>query len=172
MTLRIFLVIMICVLLAIAESILPFLVHLRVARVDLLLVVVLYLALHDDVMEGAALSAVAGYLSDLTSATPAFLYTFLAVLTFTVLRMVGSGLKTEGGAQSAVVAFGTSVAHAVLATVVFGFFTGAGIHLQVWAIFWSALGTGLLAPLVFAVLRRLDSGFFNAEVNAGPRGIR
>jgi rod shape-determining protein MreD len=171
-TLRIFLVILICMLLAIAESILPFLVHLRVARVDLLLVVVLYLALHDDVMEGAALSAVAGYLSDLTSATPAFLYTFLAVLTFTVLRMMGSGLKTEGGAQSAAVAFGISVVHSLLASVVFGFFTGAGVHVEKSALLWSALGTGLLAPLVFAVLRRLDAGFFNAEVNAGPRGTR
>jgi rod shape-determining protein MreD len=170
-TLRIFLVIALCVLLAIAESILPFLIHFPVARVDLLLVVVLYLALHDDVMEGAALSAVAGYLSDLTSATPAFLYTFLAVLTFTVLRMVGSGLKTEGGAQAAAVAFGTSIIHSLLASVVFGFFTGAGVHVHTSALLWSSLGTGLLAPLVFSIFRRLDAGFFHAEGPA-PRGIR
>jgi rod shape-determining protein MreD len=170
-TLRFLLVMFICVLLAIAESILPFLVHLRAARVDLLLVVVLYLALHDDVMEGAALSAVAGYLADLTSATPAFLYTFLAVLTFVVLRTGGGGLKTEGGAQSAVVAFGAAAVHSLIASLVFGFFTGAGVHVHVQALLWSALGTGLLAPLVFAILRRLDAGFLHSE-GPVPRGIR
>ena len=82
MTLRIVLVILVCVALGVIESVVPFLFHLTAARPDLLLIVVLYLALHDDVVEGAALSAAAGYLSDLTSATPAFLYTFLAVLTF------------------------------------------------------------------------------------------
>jgi rod shape-determining protein MreD len=171
MTLRIFLVIITCTLLAIAESILPLLVHLRAAHVDLLLVVVLYLALHDDVIEGAALSAVAGYLADLTSATPAFLYTFLAVLTFVVLRMAGGGLKTEGGMQSAVVAFGTTVVHSLVAALIFGFFTGAGVHIETSALLWSALGTGLLAPFVFAILRRLDAGFLHAE-GPTPRGIR
>jgi rod shape-determining protein MreD len=171
MTLRFFLVIFICFLLAIAESILPFLIHLRAARVDLLLVVVLYLSLHDDVMEGAALSAVAGYLADLTSATPAFLYTFLAVLTFVVLRTGGGGLKTEGGLQSAAVAFGAAIVHSLIASLVFGFFTGAGVHVQTQALLWSAFGTALLAPLVFAILRRLDAGFLHVE-GPTPRGIR
>src|SRR3954468_24641381 len=120
MTLRVALVVLICVVLAVVESVVPFLFHLRAARPDLLLIVVLYLALHDDVMEGAALSAVAGYLSDLTSATPAFLYTFLAVLTFIVLRLAGSALKPEGGLQSAAVALGGSLIHSVIAALVFG----------------------------------------------------
>jgi rod shape-determining protein MreD len=171
MKLRIFLVIITCIALAIVESVLPFLVHLRAARVDLLLVVVLYLAVHDDVIEGASLSAVAGYLSDLTSATPAFLYTFLAVLTFVVLRTAGSGLKTEGGAQSAVVAFGATLIHSLVAAMVFGFFTGAGVHVQTSPLLWSALGTGLLAPFIFAILRRLDAGFLHVE-GPTPRGIR
>ncbi|HET9753312.1 MAG TPA: rod shape-determining protein MreD, partial [Myxococcales bacterium] len=81
MKLRNAIILAVCVGLSVLESVIPFLFHLRAARPDLLLVVVLYLALHDDVVQGAALSAGAGYLSDLTSATPAFLYTFLAVLT-------------------------------------------------------------------------------------------
>jgi rod shape-determining protein MreD len=171
MTLRIFLVILTCLVLAIAESVLPFLVHLRTVRVDLLLVVVLYLAVHDDVMEGAALSAVAGYLADLTSATPAFLYTFLAVLTFVVLRTVGSGLKTEGGAQAALVAFGTAVVHSTIASVLLGFFTGNGVHVQVAPLLWSAGSTAIAAPFVFAILRRLDSIFVRVE-GPSPRGVR
>ena len=167
MSLRIALVVLVCMVLAVVESVAPFLLHLKVARPDLLLAVVLYLALHDDIVEGAALSAVAGYLSDLTSATPAFLYTFLAVLTFVLLRMGGSALKTEGGAQSAAVAFGASLVHSLIATVVFGFFTGSGIHFGVGAMLWSALGTALLAPVVFAILRHLDANFRNVDVNAG-----
>jgi rod shape-determining protein MreD len=170
MTLRNALVVAVCAVLAIVESVLPFLLHLTAARPDLLLVVVLYLALRDDVMEGAALSAAAGYFSDLTSSTPAFLYTFLAVLTFVVLRTVGSGLKTEGGAQSAVVAFGASIVHSVIATLVFGFFTGAGFHWEVRALLWSAFGTAVAAPVVFAVLRRLDAGFLPRE-GPSPRGL-
>ena len=167
MTLRIALIVLVCMALSVVESVTPFLLHLKVARPDLLLAVVLYLALHDDIVEGAALSAVAGYFSDLTSATPAFLYTFLAVLTFVLLRMGGSALKTEGGLQSAAVAFGASLVHGLVAMVVFGFFTGSGIHLVIAPMLWSALGTALAAPVVFAILRRLDLNFLHSDVNAG-----
>ena len=167
MTLRSALIVLVCMALAVVESVAPFLLHLRVARPDLLLAVVLYLALHDDIVEGAALSAVAGYFSDLSSATPAFLYTFLAVLTFVLLRMGGSALKTEGGVQSAAVAFGASLVHGLIAAVVFGFFTGTGIHLSTAPMLWSALGTALAAPLVFSILRRLDTNFLHTDVNAG-----
>ena len=163
MTLRNVLVVLVCVALSILESVIPFLFHLRSARPDLLLIVVLYLALHDDVIEGAALSAVAGYFSDLTSATPAFLYTFLAVLTFVVVRLGGSALKTEGGVQSAAVAFGASLVHSLIATLVFGFFTGAGFHLEIGSLLWSAIGTAIAAPIVFSILRRLDAGFLHAD---------
>lgn len=163
MTLRVILVILVCLALAVVESVIPFLFHLRAARPDLLLVVVLYLALHDDIMEGAALSAVAGYLTDLTSATPPFLYTFLAVLTFIVLRLGGSALKTEGGVQSAAVAFGASMIHSVIATLVFGGFTGAGMHFEFGPLLWSATGTAIAAPIVFSILRRLDAGFLQRD---------
>jgi rod shape-determining protein MreD len=171
MTLRIVLVIGTSLCLAIAGSVVPFLLHLRAARPDFLLVAVLYLAVHDDVIEGAALSAVAGYLADLTSATPPFLYTFLAVLTFVVLRTVGSGLKTDSGLQAALVAFGTAIGHSLVASAVLGFFTGTGVHLQTSTMLWSAFGTALCAPFVFAILRRLDALFVHVDGPA-PRGIR
>jgi rod shape-determining protein MreD len=169
-TLRAALVVLIAVGLAILESVIPHLLHLRAARPDLLLIVVLYLALRDDVMQGAALSATAGYLSDLTSATPAFLYTFLAVLTFVVVRTAGAALRTEGGIQSAFVAFGASLGHSLLATIVFGLFTGAGLHFEISTLLWSAFGTALAAPAVFSILRRVDSGFQHGEEPV--RGLR
>ena len=167
MTLRIALVVLLCAALAVAESVAPFLLHLRTARPDLLLVVVLYLALHDDVMQGAGLSAVAGYLADLSSATPPFLYTFLAVLTFVVLRIAGSALKTEGGLQSAAVAFGASLVHALIASAVFGFFTGTGFRFELPPVLWSAFGTALAAPVVFFLLRRVDANFIRASEEQG-----
>jgi rod shape-determining protein MreD len=169
-TLRVAVVVLVCVLCMIVESVVPFLARLEAARPDLLLSVVLYLALNDEIIQGSALSAVAGYFSDLTSATPPFLYTFLAVLTFVVLRIAGSALKTEGGIQSAAVAFGASLVHSLLATMLIGFFTGAGLHLQISPLLWSAFGTALAAPLVFSVLRRLDEGLVQRDTSVG--GIR
>src|SRR5258708_36228652 len=97
MTLRVVLVVLICLALAVVESVVPFLFHLRSARPDLLLVVVLYLSLHDEIIRRAALSAVGGYFSDLPPATPAFRCTFLALLTFVVLRAGRSPLTVERG---------------------------------------------------------------------------
>ena len=169
MSLRAGLVLLVAAALAILESVIPHLLHLRAARPDLLLVVVLYLALRDDVVQGAALSAATGYLSDLTSATPAYLYTFLAVLTFVVVRTAGAALRTDGGIQSAAVAFGASLGHSLLATLVFGAFTGAGLHLETGPLLWSAFGTAIAAPFVFAVLRRVDQGFEHADEARGFR---
>lgn len=163
MSLRIALVVLVCLLFSVLESVLPFLLHLRTARADLLLSVVLYLALHDDVVEGAALSGVAGYLADLTSATPACLYTFLAVLTFVVVRTTGSALKTDGGLQSAAIAFVASLVHSAIAAVLLGFVVGGAFSFQVTPLLWSALGTAIAAPFVFEVLRRIDLGFLHAE---------
>jgi rod shape-determining protein MreD len=163
------LVILVAAGLAIVESVIPHLLHMKAARPDLLLIVVLYLALRDDVVQGAALSAATGYLSDLTSATPAFLYTFLAVLTFVVVRTASSALRTEGGIQSAAIAFGASLGHSLLATLVFGAFTGAGLHFEGGPMLWSAFGTALAAPFVFAVLRRLDAAFAHADEARGLR---
>lgn len=163
MSLRIVLVVLAFVLFSVVESVFPFLFHLRAARADLLLSAVLYLALHDDVVQGAALSAVAGYLADLNSATPACLYTFLSVLTFVVVRTAGSALKTEGGLQSAAIAFGASLIHSAVAALLLSFVGGAGYSFQISPLLWSALGTAVAAPVVFAVLRRIDTGFLQAD---------
>lgn len=165
MTLRNALVIAVCLAASIVEATVPHLFHLRAARADLLLSVVLYLALNDEVVQGAALSLAAGYLSDLTSATPPCLYTVLAVLTFVVVRLAGSAIKTDGGIQSAVVAFAASLIHSSLAAVLFYFVApgSQGVLLQFVPLFWSALATAIAAPAVFSVLRRLDAKLVPAD---------
>ena len=87
-----------------------------------------------------------------------------------LVRTAGAALRTEGGIQSAVVAFGASLGHSLLATLVFGAFTGAGMHFELGPMLWSAFGTALAAPLVFAVLRRVDAGLLHGEEAA--RGLR
>lgn len=165
MTLRNALVIAVCLAASIVEATVPHLFHLKAARADLLLSVVLYLALNDEVVQGAALSLAAGYLSDLTSATPPCLYTVLAVLTFVVVRLAGSAIKTDGGIQSAVVAFAASLIHSSLAAVLFYFVApgSQGVLLQFVPLFWSALATAIAAPAVFSVLRRLDAKLVPAD---------
>ena len=165
MTVRTVMVVLVCVGASILESVFPFLFHLRAARADLLLSAVLYLALNDDVVQGAALSLVAGYLSDLTSATPACLYAVLAVFTFIVVRVLGSAIKTDGGVQSAAVAAVASVIHSSLAAVLFYFVApgSEGLVLQFQPLFWSAISTAAAAPLVFSVLRRVDAHFLPPE---------
>jgi len=163
--LRSALVLGVCIGLAILESVFPFVLHLQSARADLLLIVVLYLALNDEVIPGASLSLAAGYLSDLTSATPSCLYAFLAVLTFAVVRIGANAIRTDGGIQSMGVGFAASVVHSTLAACLFYFVApgSEGIVLKFPPLIWSALATAVAAPFVFFVLRRLDKGFVPAD---------
>jgi rod shape-determining protein MreD len=163
--LRALLVIALCLAAAILESVLPFVFHMSAARADILLVVVLYLALNDEVIPGAALSLAAGYISDITSATPSCLYAFLAVFTFAAVRIGGNAVKTDGGPQSMAVAFAASLIHSTLAAVLFYFVApgSEGLVLKFSPLIWSAVATAAVAPLVFSVLRRLDKGFVPAD---------
>lgn len=166
MNLRTLLILVVCILATVLESTLPLLLpsFLRDVRTDLLLCVVLYLALHDDVVTGSALSLLAGFFADLGSATPVGIYAFLAVLTFVVVRTSDSVVRAEGGLRAAVVAFVVSLAHAVLAAVLFLLLVPGQTALNL-QLSWigSALATAVGAPFVFLVLKRIDESFL-------PRG--
>jgi rod shape-determining protein MreD len=172
MTLRVSAILLFCLAASVLESSLPFLFHVRDARADLLLCVVLYLALHDEWVQGASLSLCAGYLADLSSATPPCLYSFLAVLTFIVVRVTASAFKAEGGPQAAVLAFAASLAHSLFASVLFRFVvpTEKGMLLHVSGAIWSAVATGLSALVVFPMLLGIDRSFLQGE--AAPRESR
>ena len=159
---RALLVLLVCLLATVFESTLPLLLpaFLREVRADLLLCVVLYLALHDDIVAGSALALVAGFFADLGSATPVGIYAFLAVLTFVVVRMTASAVRAEGGLQAAAVAFVASLAHALLAAVLFRLLVPGqtALNLQLsWV--GSSLATAVGAPFVFFVLTRIDGSF-------------
>jgi rod shape-determining protein MreD len=175
MSLRISLVLLICLLATIAETVFPFMLGLSRARADLLLSVVLYLALNDEVISGAGLSALAGYLGEIGSATPAGLYTFLAVLTWAIVRVAARGLRSDGGALSALIAFGASLIHSLCAATLFYLVAPAPANFD-WhlpAVLPSALMTGAFAPIVFGLLRRIDALFIpSGGSDPLPRGVR
>jgi rod shape-determining protein MreD len=172
MTARAAVILLVCLAASVLESSLPFLFHVRDARADLLLCVILYLALHDEWVQGATLSLCAGYLADLSSATPPCLYSFLAVVTFVVVRVTASAFKAEGGPQAAVLAFAASLAHSLLASVLFRFVVPdeKGMLLHVGGAIWSAVATGLSALVVFPILLGIDRSFQQGE--AAPRESR
>ena len=175
MTLRVSLVLLVCLVATVLESVFPFLLGLSRARADLLLSVVLYLALNDEIIPGASLSAVAGYLGEHSSGTPPGLYTFLAVLTWAVVRVTARGLRSDGGPLSALIAFGTGLVHSLLAAGLF-YFVAPGPADFGWNLasaLPSALMTAAAAPLVFGVLRRIDNLFLPGSSDPMPtRGLR
>jgi rod shape-determining protein MreD len=171
--LRIGLLMLVCIGVSVLQSVLPLLLAVRDARADLLLCVVLYLALHDEWVQGGALSLFAGYLSDLGSAMPVGLYSFLAVLTFVVIRLAASAFKTDRGPRVVVLAVAASLVHSLFASLLFRFLVqgGGAFRLHLAGALWSALATGLGGLFVFAVLRRIDEGFRQHESAATGRGF-
>jgi len=169
-TIRNLLIVLVCFAASILEATLPMLFppFLRSLRADLLLAVVLYLALHDEWVQGAGLSFFAGSLSDLSAATPPGIYAFLAVLTFVIVRTTASAFRADGGLQAGALAFVASLVHALFATLIFKLlFSGSSLALHAsWL--WSAFATGLGAMPIFALLRRLDESLLPAGETLGP----
>ncbi|MFY2563752.1 hypothetical protein ACN469_39550 [Corallococcus terminator] len=127
-------------------------------RIDVTVVLVAFLALRATLLEGAFSAFAVGYLLDLMSGQPTGLFTFLAVFTFLVGRLVSTFVDVRGGLSFALFAMGADVGHGLLAT----FFTWltvkdsgtgpvlAGLPVQV------AL-TGAAALALFPLLRRFEA---------------
>jgi len=135
------LVLLVAAGLAILESVIPHLFHLRArGRISCSSSCSTWAARR--VVQGAALSAATGYLSDLSSATPAFLYTFLAVLTSCGADR-GSRAAHRGRHPVRRGGLRRDSRHSLVATLIFGFFTGSGLHFEAAPLLWSAFGTAL-----------------------------
>jgi len=127
-------------------------------RIDVTVVLVAFLALRATLLEGAFSAFAVGYLLDLMSGQPTGLFTFLAVFTFLVGRLVSTFVDVRGGLSFALFAMGADVGHGLLAT----FFTWltvkdggtgpvlAGLPVQV------AL-TGAAALALFPLLKRFEA---------------
>ena len=135
---------------------------LSVARPDVGVAVVLFLALRCHGLEGALGSAAVGYFVDVLSGQPSGLYVFAAVLTFLLSRLVAPFVEAKSALAFAALAAPIDALHNlavwVLASLL-GTAPGADRGPMLRAVPWSALLTGLAAPLVWLALRRLEGLF-------------
>ncbi|WP_163996914.1 hypothetical protein [Pyxidicoccus caerfyrddinensis] len=126
-------------------------------RIDVTVVLVAFLALRATLLEGAFSAFAVGYLLDLMSGQPTGLFTFLAVFTFLVGRLVATFVDVRGAMSFALFAMGADVGHSLLST----FFTWltvkdggtsslSGLPLQV-------VLTGAAALALFPLLRRFEA---------------
>jgi hypothetical protein len=127
-------------------------------RIDVTVVLVAFLALRATLLEGAFSAFAVGYLLDLMSGQPTGLFTFLAVFTFLVGRLVSTFVDVRGAMSFALFAMGADVGHGLLSA----FFTWltvkdgstssllAGLPLQV-------VLTGAAALALFPLLRRFEA---------------
>jgi hypothetical protein len=141
------------------ESVLVQQLGLAITRIDVTVVLVAFLAVRANTLEGAISSFSVGYLLDLMSGQPTGLFTFLAVFTFLVGKLVVSLVEVRGRAAFVLFAMGADMGHGVLAnfftwlTTKDGSVTAAllpGLPLQV------AL-TGLAAVFLYPLLRRFEA---------------
>ncbi len=150
------------------ESVVVKYLGLSVTRIDVTVVLVVFLALRANTLEGALSAFAIGYLLDVMSGHPTWLYPFLAVLTFVTARLVGSLVDVRAAPSFVLFVAGADLGHGLLAT----FFTwltskdgsgavGAlsGLPLQVGL-------TALAALAMWPLLRRFDPGTDRPEVGA------
>lgn len=140
------------------ESVVVQQLGLAISRIDVTVVLVAFLALRANTLEGAVSSFAVGYLLDLMSGQPTGLYTFLAVFTFLVGKLVVSLTDVRSRAAFVLFAMGADVGHGVLAS----FFTWLTTK-DVAA--WSLLPalplqvtlTGVTAAFLYPLLRRFEA---------------
>ncbi|PTL77432.1 hypothetical protein [Vitiosangium sp. GDMCC 1.1324] len=140
------------------ESVMVQQLGLAISRIDVTVVLVAFLAMRANTQEGAISSFAVGYLLDLMSGQPTGLFTFLAVFTFLVGKLVVSLVEVRGRAAFALFAMGADVGHGMLA----GFFTWLttkegtplaslpGLPLQVTL-------TGVAAVFLYPLLKRFEA---------------
>ncbi len=153
----------------IAESSIATLGPLHLAAPNPLLPIAIYFGVHHEVhvVRGALLTFILGYLLDVFSGNPLGLHTFLLVATYILSRLAGLRLFMRGKLFQGVLTFvvGLLLGGASLALraifeqpAPFPFDSTGGTVLRVLL---SAVSTAALAPLVFAVLRRIEGDYGN-----------
>lgn len=140
------------------ESVVVQQLGLAISRIDVTVVLVAFLAVRANTLEGAISSFSVGYLLDLMSGQPTGLFTFLAVFTFLVGKLVVSLVEVRSRAAFVLFAMGADMGHGMLAS----FFTWLttkegstlallpGLPLQVTL-------TGVAAVFLYPLLRRFEA---------------
>ena len=140
------------------ESVVVQQLGLAISRIDVTVVLVAFLAVRANTLEGAFSAFSVGYLLDLMSGQPTGLFTFLGVFTFLVGKLVVSLTDVRSRAAFVLFAMGADAGHGVLASFFTWLTTKDGAA-------WSLLPalplqvtlTGVAAAFLYPLLRRFEA---------------
>lgn len=134
---------------------------LSIARPDVGVAAVLFLALRCHGLEGALGAAAVGYFVDVLSGQPTGLYVFAGVLTFLVSRFAAPFVEARSAAAFAALAAPIDALHnlAVWGLTLVAAAPGTSRAAMLRAVPLSALLTALAALLVWPAFRRLEGLF-------------
>ena len=140
------------------ESVVVKYLGLSVARIDVTVAIVAFLALKAGLLEGAVAAYAVGYLLDLMTGQPTGLYTLLALVTFLLGRMAASLVDVRSGFSFAGFAMGADVAHGLLAWGI-SEVSGKQPHLAgLGGLPLEVVLTGLASLALYPLLRRFGLG--------------
>lgn len=148
-------------LLLVAETTLVTLVPLGSFAPNPILPIAIFLGVSQEVnlVRGAIISFILGYLLDSFCGNPMGLQTFVTVATFMVARGAGLRFFLRGPLFQMLLTFGMSLATGVTILALSAIFEGLAPTVNflqtALMLFYAALTTALFAPLIFASLRRI-----------------
>lgn len=153
-----FLLVLLGLVLLCMESVLVRSFGFSVTRLDVTLVLVVFLALSATLVEGAVAAFALGYLLDVFTGRPTGLFPFLAVLTYLTVRLGALVVDARGRGTFALVTGGAVLLHGL-----FAFFftwltsrTGGGTVASLGGLPLQALLTMVAAALLWPLLQKLD----------------
>jgi rod shape-determining protein MreD len=134
---------------------------LSVARIDVAVAVVLFLALRSPTLEGAMGSFAAGFFVDVLSGQPSGLYVFTAVLTFLLSRLAAPFVDVRSAGGFALLAALVDALHnfAAWGLVLLAPLQGAGRTPMLAGIPLSAVLTALASLAVWPLFLRIEGLF-------------
>lgn len=153
---RVLVTLLLALLLLTVESVIVRYAGFAVTRIDVTVVLLIFLALRAPTLEGAAASFGVGYLLDLMSGRPTGLYTFLGVLTFLVGRVMSGVMDVRSPAMLALFSMAASAGHALLATMLSWMVTRENSAAPLYAIPVQVLLTGVAAVVLSPLLKKLE----------------
>lgn len=153
---RVLVTLLLALFLLTIESVIVRYAGLSVTRIDVTVVLLVWLALRAPTLEGAVASFGVGYMLDLMSGRPTGLYTFLAVLTFLIGRVTSSIMDVRSPIMLALFSMAASAGHGLVATMLSWMVTRESSAAPLYALPMQVLLTGLAAFLLHPLLRRLE----------------
>ncbi len=132
----------------------------EVTRVDVTVVLIVFLAVRSRTIEGALTSFVIGYLLDVFTGRPSGLYPALGVLVFLLARAAAQLLDGKSRVGFAFFSAGATVGHSLVAFLLTWLTSrnAEGRVLSLTALPLQALLTAAMAVLLFPLLMKIEPG--------------